>query len=243
MSDVAHSHLVLIGGQRCGTTWLGRLLGAQRAVRTTRVLRPEPKFFLDDDDHARYDRLFAADGGGWWLDKSTTYLERADAATRARRCVPDALILVVLRDPVERVHSNWRFSVVNDIEHLSFEDSLTATAQQRSLAGLSTSPYDSLRRGRYAELLGPWLDAFGDRVVALQYERMVSETGPAYVGARLATAGLELTDSSAIGPVNEAVVDAPMSESARSWLTEYYRLPNLELARTVDGIDLGLWQH
>lgn len=242
MSGAEHHHVLLIGGQRCGTTWLGNLLGAQPATRLTSVVRPEPKFFLDSDDHGRYDALFAEVGGPWWLDKSTTYLERADSAVRARSAVPGALVVVVLRDPVERAYSNWRFSTVNGIEELSFDDSLATDAQARQLHSLSTSPFESLRRGRYAELLRPWFAEFGTNIVVLQYERMTARGGAEYVATRLESMGLEITNLERRGPVNEAPVDVEMSRSARSWLVDYYRTPNAQLDTLVDGIDFDLWQ-
>lgn len=242
MTNRSHRHIVLIGGQRCGTTWLGDLLLAQAGVRRTMVLRPEPKFFLTDDDHRRYDALFADTGGTWWLDKSTTYLERGDAAARAKSCVPDALVLAVLRDPVERAHSNWRFSVVNGIEDRTFDDSLTSSAQQRQLPTLSTSPFESLRRGRYAELLAPWVEAFGENVVVLQYERMVARAGTGYVADRLGAVGLDVIDPGGTGPVNEAPLDDAMSERARAWLADYYRESNRALVGVAPDIDLDLWE-
>lgn len=242
MSASDRRHVVLIGGQRCGTTWLGEFLRAQPAVRSTTVTRPEPKFFLTDDDELRYSALFPDVGGPWWLDKSTTYLERADAAARASRCVPDALVLAVLRDPVERTYSNWRFSVVNGVEDLAFDDSLRPDAQARSMPTLSTSPFDSLRRGRYAELLRPWRAKFGDSLVVLQYERMVAAGGPVYLAERLASSGLPITDRGNLEPLNEATVGGEMSETARSWLVDYFREPNGELLDEAPTIDLDLWQ-
>ena len=176
-----HGHILLIGGQRCGTTWLQNLLAGHRDIRLPRVARPEPKFFLDDVDHGRYDELFPQVGGSWLLDKSTTYLERGDAAGRAAQCVPDAWVMVILRDPVARAYSNWSFSTANGLEDLSAEAALTEEAEQRRWTGLSTSPYHYLRRSRYAALLEPWHQAFGERLIVIQHERAIADSGPSYV--------------------------------------------------------------
>lgn len=55
------------------------------------------------------------------------------APERAAALLPDARILVALRDPVERTHSAWREQVRNGVETLSFADALAAEPER--LAG------------------------------------------------------------------------------------------------------------
>jgi hypothetical protein len=236
-----HRHLLVIGGQRCGTTWLHEVLASHPEVRPPVSLRPEPKFFLDDDDHDRYDALFPSAGGRFLLDKSTTYLERGDAARRALACVPESSVIAVVRDPVARAYSNWRFSVVNGLENLSFAESLADRAQLREWNGLSTSPYQSLRRGRYAELLRPWSEAFGSQLVVLQYERMTAADGGGYVAERLAGLGIESPEGWPLvpPPANAAPHDRAIAVEEHTALRTYYAEVNAPL--TAYGVDLGLW--
>ena len=236
-----HGHILLIGGQRCGTTWLQNLLAGHRDIRLPLVARPEPKFFLDDVDHGRYDELFPQVGGSWLLDKSTTYLERGDAAGRAAQCVPDAWVVVILRDPVARAYSNWSFSTVNGLEDLPAESALTEEAEGRGWTGLSTSPYHYLRRSRYAALLEPWQQAFGDRVIVIQHERAIADSGPSYVEQRLAPIGLE----PAVGwvtppePANVSAGLAPIDPALQTRLAACFRDDSSRLAPF--GIDRTLW--
>ena len=97
---------------------------------------------------------------------------------------------MVLRDPVHRAFSNWRFSVANGLEDLEFEECLTDTAEQRPFAGSSTSPFHYRRRSCYADLIAPWAESFGQRLIVLQYERMVAHDGPNYLEERLQVLGL-----------------------------------------------------
>lgn len=236
-----HRHILLVGGQRCGTTWLRDLLASQSGIRSPLVVRPEPKFFLQDDAHQRYDALFPPDGGRWLLDKSTTYLEEPDAAARAAACVPDSVVVAVVRDPIERAFSNWRFSVANEMEYLPFGECLTEDAEARPWQGLSTSPFHYLRRGRYRELLEPWLHAFDSNVVVLQYERMVRCDGLSYLKTQLDRIGFvrQSEGPDVAGRTNASAVAATMTASERNILREYYAEPNREM---VDlGIDLRLW--
>jgi hypothetical protein len=240
--DGKHRHLLLIGGQRCGTTWLQRVLADHHDVRLPKVLRPEPKFLLDDDRHDRYDQLFAPGGGSLLLDKSTTYLERVDAAERAARCVPDASVIVIVRDPVQRAISNWRFSLANGFEDRSLDEALSETAEAREWQGLSTSPFQYLRRGRYADLIEPWSRAFGDRVVVIQHERAVAVSDSAYLVERLSVAGVKPQTGwpRLIGAVNESPTEGKPDESLLQRLGDYYEEPNERMRQY--GIDLALWR-
>jgi hypothetical protein len=234
-----HRHLVLIGGQRCGTTWLHRLLSQHEDITPSTTTTPEPKFFLTSESHEEYDKLFPA-ASYWLLDKSTTYLERPDAAARAFNCVPDALIVAVLRDPVQRALSNWRFSTQHRFEDLPASQALTEAAEQRAWDNLSTSPYHYLQRGNYFEMLRPWIDYFGDQVVVLQYEQMVQTAGM-HVAQSLLRHGIRTTDDWPVaGPAINASVRIEGSESdTEQHLTRYFDKLNQPLAQL--GIDLSLW--
>lgn len=241
MTISAHRHLLIIGGQRCGTTWLQTVLSTHPEIRSAIVTRPEPKFLLSACNHQQYDKLFPKEGGSFYLDKSTTYLERADAAERAQRCVPNALVVAVVRNPADRAHSNWRFSTMHGLEDLSFVDSLDASAQNRPWSGLSTSPFQSLRRGNYAELLAPWHLRFGDQLLVLQYERMVAGGGGTYLRAALSSRGLPCAIEwpTLPPPANKAPGEPLIEPPAQRFLEDYYRPRFSGLEKF--GVDPSLW--
>ncbi len=118
----------IVGGQRCGTTYLYHLLAGHPEIEMAVPVRPEPKFFLDDAlyekglDH--YERTFFAGKPGSKIkgEKSTSYLEYEKVAARISSAFPDASILVVVRNPVERAMSHWRFSTQNGVESVSMEE-------------------------------------------------------------------------------------------------------------------------
>jgi hypothetical protein len=91
--------------------------------------------------------------------------------------------VVQLRDPVERAVSNWGFSRAH-----AMEDRPVSEALSRNLDGplpwdpqlTSVSPYAYLERGRYADYLAPWLDAFPNLVRVQFLEELVE--GPGSVG-------------------------------------------------------------
>jgi hypothetical protein len=117
--------LFLAGAPKAGTTALHVALARHPQLFMSRV--KEPKFFLTEGEprpqrgpgDARtvreqvwqrdaYEALFAEAPPGALLGESTSlYLHDADALCRIRDQVPEARVIAVLRDPVDRAHSNW----------------------------------------------------------------------------------------------------------------------------------------
>jgi hypothetical protein len=92
-------------------------------------------------------------------------------ADRVRNTLPDVKLIVLLRNPVDRIWSHHHERVYNGTEHLPFREALDA--EEERLAGeheriVSEPGYYSeqhdfcsyLARGRYLEHLAPWLDLF-----------------------------------------------------------------------------------
>lgn len=191
-------HLLVIGAQRCGTTYLSSLLEAHPEVAMARPARPEPKVFLSSEQSARgltwyRDTYFAHAATEVLLgEKSTSYLEFPEAATRAAAMLGPAQIVALLRDPVDRAVSNWRFSSAHGLEERPL-----AQALRENLDGprswdperTSVSPYAYLERGRYANDLQPWQAAFPDSTHVLFLAELAGS--PAAVADFYASLGLD----------------------------------------------------
>ncbi len=227
-------HLLVIGAQRCGTTYLRSLLDAHPGVAMARPARPEPKVFLSDELTDRgaewYDATFFGHAAPGQLrgDKSTSYLEDPAAPGRARRMLGDPAVVVVLRDPVERAVSNWRFSTDHGLESRPAEEALAASLVEErpwDRASSSVSPFAYLRRGRYAEHLRPWREEFPDTHVLMLIELLED---PGTTARLLASLGLEPPrDPAAAGaaraPVNRSKAPLPrLSGELRRRLEEYF---------------------
>lgn len=194
MTDCDHRHLLLVGAQRCGTTFLSRTLDRHPDVTMARPSPPEPKVFCDATLAARgsewYHRTWFAHARDEELlgDKSTSYLEDPDAPERAAEMLGEVEVVALLRDPVRRAVSHWRFSTANGLEARPLEDALLADLgdDQPWDPGLSSvSPFAYLRRGRYAEQLEAWSATFptSTRVVLLEDLLADADALPALVGA------------------------------------------------------------
>jgi len=177
-------HLLVIGAQRCGTTFLHTLLDAHPDITMARPARPEPKVFCDPVASAKgldwYEATYFAHAGSEHLlgEKSTSYLEDAAAPARAAAMLGPAHIRVMLRDPVERAVSNWQFSTEHGLESRPLETALRenldgATPWDTGLT--SVSPFAYLERGRYMDYLTPWLAEFPDTLHVLFLSGLIED--------------------------------------------------------------------
>ena len=207
-------HLLVVGAQRCGTTSVSRMLDAHPEITMARPARPEPKVFCDDETSARgaewYRATYFAHATPDQLlgDKSTSYLEDPEAPARAAAVLGSPHVLVVLRDPVKRAISNWRFSTENGLEQrpleVAIEENLTSsTAWDRGLT--SVSPFAYLERGRYVDYLAPWADTFPDTTHVVFLDELIGDEQAvaalwAALGVTTVPGPLELAVNESDGP-------------------------------------------
>jgi len=175
--------LLIIGGQRCGSTLLARTLAMDSRIRLAGLTPPEQRFLLSDEDPLQSLRASllthesAVAGNVKWIgEKATTYLEIPWLAPRIRTLGLEPRVIVILRDPVIRAYSNYQFSTRMGFERLPVEEALTRRAEARSwdTTKLSTSPYHYLKRGEYSRMLSPWLQVFPDMQIMF-LEELVAE--------------------------------------------------------------------
>ena len=87
-------HLLVIGAQRCGTTYLHTVLDSHEQITMARPANPEPKVFCSDELTRRgaewYRETYFAHAGGELLlgEKSTSYLEDPNAPAPPRTSSP-----------------------------------------------------------------------------------------------------------------------------------------------------------
>jgi hypothetical protein len=126
------------------------------------------------------------------FEASPYYLAHPLAAARAAELVPEAKLLVLLRDPVSRAWSHYRHMVRLGLEPLSFEEAIAQEPVR--LAGeverIRSDPgYDAVRyrrysylaRGAYVEQLQRWLAHFpADRFLVLGSERLLADPAGSY---------------------------------------------------------------
>lgn len=240
MIDRQPGHLLVIGAQRCGTTYLHTALDAHPEIAMARPSNPEPKVFCDAEKVARglewYHHTWFAHAQDEKLlgDKSTSYLEDPKAPARAADMLGDVHVVAVLRDPVERAVSHWRLSTRHGLESRPLEEALAA-----DLAGeqawdpdtTSVSPFAYLRRGRYLDYLAPWSARFPDTTHVLFIEELVAD--PAVLTGLFGDLGLDPGKVRALPreSVNASAGSSPaLTEAFLGTVRLYFEASNAALA-------------
>src|SRR5690606_16639506 len=116
-------------------------------------------------------------GALYFGEKSTSYIENPMAARRIKDFYPNARVLMILRDPVARAYSNYRFSVAHQLEDLTFDGALAIERQRLRTGTFSTSvsPYAYRQRGHYMNYIEPYLEIFDSRQISvLIFEEFVN---------------------------------------------------------------------
>jgi hypothetical protein len=224
-----------IGVQKAGTTWWFELICAHPGVARRGAVHKERHFFapyataaFGAEDERAYHRWFprpvGAKAGEWTPD----YLYQRWVPTLLDRAAPDARLLVMVRDPVERFVSGLAHSGVVPATHLGAVEA------------------EAVERGLYAAALRRWRAPLDEgRVLVLQYERCVAdpetEIARTYRFLDLDDAfrptGLRRPSSPTLGP------KVTLDEDARRRLADLYAEDVAELAGLVPDLDVALWRN
>lgn len=178
---LAEPNFVIAGAQRSGTTTFRALLAEHPDVYFAQPAWPEPKFFsrpsISSADKQEYlAQWFRAAGGQHAVgEKSTSYLEIPGTANRMHSLFPDMRVIVLLRHPVERAVSNYRYSIRGGYETISFDEAIARESERLAsthFPEVSVHPFAYSRRGHYVRDLVPFAPFFpiGERLMVLLTE-------------------------------------------------------------------------
>ena len=100
-------------------------------------------------------------------EKTPDYLVIPDGPARVKAALPDARLVVALREPVSRAHSQWSMNMRQGSETLSFPDAIAAEEERlasvdhsKRLRGTHYLKHGYVMRGRYADHLERWFAVF-----------------------------------------------------------------------------------
>ena len=197
---------VLVGAQRAGTTSFFRALQSHPLVHSANYHKGVNYF---DVNYGRglawyqghfptvrslQRRTDEVPGKPVTFEASGYYMFHPRAAERMGRDLPDARILMMLRDPVERAYSAWKHEHARGFETESFERALEL--EEERLAGevermRADDDYQSARhrhqayrlRGQYAEQLERMQEFFpADRIHVIESESFFEQPETTYGG-------------------------------------------------------------
>jgi hypothetical protein len=172
---------IIIGAQRCGTTSLYKYICQHPDVYPS--FPKEVHYFSNNFNKGT--QWYRSHFPFIWHKKKVEnakkkfftgeatpyYLSHPHAARRASQVVPDALLIVLLRDPVRRAYSHYYHEVRMGVESLSFEDAIKAEEErldqemEKMVAdefyrSFNYQHYAYLTRGIYVDQIRIWMRYF-----------------------------------------------------------------------------------
>jgi hypothetical protein len=177
-------------------------------------------------------------------DTSPDYLFHPHAARRAFELVPEARLIILLRNPADRAFSHYRHRVRKGMEHRSFE---AAIAEELALASVDDGTlredawYDSLEhaklsyvtRGLYARQLRRWFAVFPrERFLILRSEDFFADPRAVYANV-LEFLGLRQWQPGDMRKYNFFNESEPVPATTRNELENFFNPHNRELTELI----------
>lgn len=162
-------NVVVIGAAKCGTTSMHEYLDSHPDIFMARI--KELRFFADPDHREWLGHYMAQfESSALVVGESSPVYSRAPAvpgaAERMAKLIPDARLIFMVRDPVDRALASYQEERFQGLDTRPFEEAF----------GDLDDPYNAfLSASRYAEQLEPYLEHFSrDQILVLSF----SDLGP-----------------------------------------------------------------
>lgn len=244
---------VIVGAQRAGTTSLYKYLAEHPDVGRVRLGKGVHYFDTNASQPMSWyrsffpldaDRIPLLSGPKHVGEGAPYYMFHPECPGRIDRALPGVKVIAILRDPIERAHSQWAHETARGFETLPFEEALHA--EEERLAGQETLLADPaatsfshqhhsyVARGQYAGQVQRLWDVFGeDRVLVLSSTKLFTE--PAATFARTLSF-LGLSPFEANYEVHNARAYSKIEPETERWLAERFAESNERLV-TMLGAD------
>jgi Sulfotransferase domain len=170
------------------------------------------------------------------FDGTPNYLDSQGAAQRIAQTLPDAKIILLLRNPVSRAYSNYTMALKFNFETLPFyealmkEDERVEWFEKSEFYKGHNFVYQRLayrKRGEYSVFLPDWIKTFGDRLHIEFTENLDKNPRETYSRIlnflQLDEQKLEFTQ------YNKGEYKSRMDEKSFDYLTNHYKSFNVEL--------------
>lgn len=242
---------LIIGAQKCGTTYLYEKLVEHPQVLS--ALTKEVHFFDNayHEGEAWYRGHFPGKGGDDITgEASPYYIVHPHAARRVRDTAPNAKLILLLRNPVNRAYSHYHHEARLGFEPLTFAEALAQ--EEKRLSGevekmLKDERYYSYAhqhyayrlKGLYADQLKGWFNLFPQaQLLVLKSETFYQNT-PAVMRQVTDFLGIPAWDGWQFSPPKSNGY-AKIDPALRQTLAAYYAPHNQRLYELI-GADFG-WE-
>lgn len=176
---ISYSNLpnaLIIGAQKAGTTWLAARLSQHPDIY---IPRGEIHYFDNDRNFARgeswYSSFFSDSSGQkiicektpdyLWTTCQNVPLEPKDKSSRIKNLLPNAKLLVLLRNPVNRAISAWNHNIASGAIDPSLDINNLFTSEYSEIV----SRHGILSRGLYSQQLSDYLEHFDKKQILILF--------------------------------------------------------------------------
>jgi Sulfotransferase domain len=234
---------VIIGGKKCGTTFLYHLVAQHPLVEP--AASKELHFFdaLFEEGVEWYRQFFPAprweDGRRTITGEASPYMAHRLVPMRMAEVVPEARLIALLRNPVERAYSDYQMVARKEREHKTFEEAI-GLEEGGDRAGLDDDS-EYLTRGVYIDQLLRWTEFFDKEQLLVLKSEDFFENPQDNLQPVLEFLGLPEWDLKAWTlryRRNKGTYEEGMNPATRRRLEEYFEPHNKRLYDFL-GVDLG----
>ena len=183
MTNVNPKYLIIGGSTKCATTSVFKYFEFHPQICKCQM--KESRYFLeekyqlvakqrDKSAYKSFEELFNnCNDHQIRMEATPDYLYSSEAAKKIRNDLPDVKMVFILRDPVDRLGSWYRFSILNGLieKYISFEEYIRL---QQDSDNTTPQHLKSLQQGRYSEYLKIYYKIFkGHEIKICFYEDLV----------------------------------------------------------------------
>lgn len=188
MKKNVHPNFLIGGTAAGGTSFLTAILIQHPEIYLPRKMRPEPHFFYKSWEYEKKIDYYLTE---WFShipdgviaigERSSSYLFGGEiVAERIAKQYPHMKFIFTLRNPIERTWANYRYTVLQGLEELSFEEALQQESQrikQESGVWAEIQPHNYTGRGFYGSQLLDYLKFFPkENILTIKSENLSKNT-------------------------------------------------------------------
>ena len=236
---------IIIGAQKAGTTYLFNLLSKHPQLIPS--FRKEIHHFDDEESYQKgildYWCQFPLPHRVWnkrLFESTPAYLFYSNVPGRIKKWLPEIQMIVILRDPIERIFSAWNMfhNTIKD-EHLrhlhdyrSFDE---AIEQELTMERKSENYHNYLKRGVYHEQLERYFRLFNrDQILILENSEVRYDLGRSLGRiSNFLDINNFVTKKELKVNQNSGLYTDKISEKMKSILVDYYEPHNKKLFELI----------
>lgn len=211
--------LILAGSYRCGTTSMFNYLAGHPDINPSSIKEPafffslryreQPPAYPPGHEAAAYLSLFRhRRNAPVLLDGTSNYLHDPGCAARIRRGLPGAKVVILLREPIARLVSWYKFLLFQGWlpPAVSFEEWVRLQREDPRPVDERPYPLQALAHGRYSRYVAEYLEVFGEDALVIWFDDLKRDpAGTLRRVCRFAGLSPEYYDGYAFPASNEAM--------------------------------------